>query len=81
MLTRMSLSVILVFYLTTTIAQETKTMLRTFIVEYSIVGEGANSSNQQVKTTVQAENYAQAQSIVEGMFNGKAHIFTVYEAR
>jgi len=56
-------------------------MLRTFIVEYSIIGEGANSSNQQVKTTVQAENYVQAQSIVEGMFNGKAHIFSCYEAR
>lgn len=56
-------------------------MLKTYIVEYSITGPGANSSNQQVKTTVQAENYVQAQSIVEGMFNGTAHIFSCYEAR
>lgn len=54
-------------------------MLRTFIVEYSIQGPAASSANQNVKTVVQALNYVQAQAIVEGMFNGTAHIYSIQE--
>lgn len=55
--------------------------MKSFIVEYSIQGPAASSANQYVKTVVTAMNYDQARAMVEGMFNGTAHIWSVQEQR